>query len=130
MKKNSDQENKNLCQGCSLCCEYVCVPMDNPTTKTDFDDIIWLLVHKNVWVYLDDKNDWYVQFNTPCKKLKNNKSCGIYHNRPNVCRKHTHDSCERYGDGSPYNKIFRNKEEFMKWLKQKKKNYNFKHFKH
>ena len=128
--KNSDAKNKNLCHGCSLCCEYVAVDIDKPETKTDCDDIIWLLLHKNVWVYIDDKNDWYVQFNTPCEKLTENKLCGIYENRPNVCRKHTQDECERYGKGSPYKKIFRKKEDFTKWLEENKIDYNFKHFKH
>ncbi len=126
----SDDQNKDSCKGCSLCCEYVCAEIDKPTTKTDYDEVIWLLLHKNVWVYMDDDGDWYVQFNTPCEALKEDKLCGEYHTRPKVCRKHTHDSCERYGKGSPYKELFRKKEDFMKWLEKNKRKYNFKQFKH
>jgi len=126
----SDEENMNLCSGCSLCCEYVSVELDKPTGKGDYDEVVWLLLHKNVWVYIDDEDDWYVQFNTPCEKLGDDKLCGIYHNRPNVCRKHSQDSCERYGEGSPYKKIFRKKEDFIKWLVENKRDYNFSRFEH
>ena len=50
----SDEENMNLCSGCSLCCEYVSVELDKPTGKGDYDEVVWLLLHKNVWVYIDD----------------------------------------------------------------------------
>ena len=126
----SDEENMNLCSGCSLCCEYVSVELDKPTGKGDYDEVVWLLLHKNVWVYIDDEDDWYVQFNTPCEKFGDDKLCGIYHNRPNVCRKHFQDSCERYGEGSPYKKIFRKKEDFIKWLVENKRDYNFSRFEH
>jgi len=130
MDNNSAEKNKNLCKGCSLCCEYVCVEIDKPETKNDYDQIIWMLLHKDVWVYFDDKNEWYVQFNTQCEVLTNDKLCGIYHNRPRICRKHSQDSCERYGEGTIYKKIFRKKEDFIQWLKEKKVNYNFKGFEH
>ena len=129
--KNSDSKNKDLCAGCSMCCRYVCVEIDTPTTKTDYDEIMWMLIHKDIWVYIDDEDgDWYVQFNTPCEALDDEHLCKIYRNRPNVCRKHTQDSCEKYGEGEYYKKMFKTREEFLEWLKQNKKDYNFKHFEH
>lgn len=131
MTRNSDKKNHDLCNGCSLCCEYVCAELDKPETKTDYDEIVWLLLHKNVWVYIDaEDGEWYVQFNTPCEKLDDNRLCKIYKNRPKVCRKHTHDSCEKYGEGDYFKKMFKTKEDFLKYLKEKKIDYNFKHFEH
>ena len=130
MAKNSDEKNKNLCAGCSLCCEYVCVEMDKPTTKYEYDQIFWLVLHKNVWVYIGTDKKWYVQFNTPCEKLGDNHLCKDYQHRPNICRNHMQDSCEKYGVGSPYKELFTNKKQFMKYLKKNKIDYNFKNFKH
>tara|TARA_Y100000034_G_scaffold132101_1_gene194293 strand:+ start:126 stop:521 length:396 start_codon:yes stop_codon:yes gene_type:complete len=131
MVKISDEKSKDLCAGCSLCCEYICVEIDKPETKSDYDEIIWMLLHQNVWVYVDaEEDEWYVQFNTPCEKLQDNKLCGDHPHRPNVCRKHTQDSCEKYGEGSYFKHMFRTKDDFIKWLKENKKDYNFKHFKH
>ena len=131
MVNGSDGKNKSFCDGCSLCCEYVCVELDKPTRKNDYDQIIWLLLHKDVFVYIDGEDGgWYVQFNTSCEKLGDDKLCRDYNRRPNVCRKHKQDSCEKYGTGNYFKKLFRNKEDFIKWLKKNKKDYNFKHFKH
>jgi hypothetical protein len=106
------------------------VEIDKPSTKYEYDQTIWLLLHKNVWIYFDDEDKWYVQFNTPCEALQEDKLCSIYNNRPAVCRKHSQDSCEKYGEGLPFKKLFTKKEQFIKYLKEKGIDYNFKSFKH
>jgi len=129
--KSSDEKNKDLCKGCISCCEYVCVEIDKPETKTDYDEILWMLVHKDIWVYIDAEDDeWYVQFNTPCEALGDDNLCKIYQNRSNVCRKHHHESCEKYGEGEYYKEMFKTRDEFLKYLKEKGIDYNFKHFEH
>jgi len=60
-QRTYDPKNPNPCLGCSNCCEYIATQIDRPTTIRDFDQIIWYLIHKDVWVYIDEENDWYIQ---------------------------------------------------------------------
>jgi len=62
-------KNWDRCKGCTQCCTNVSVEMDKPTTKTEYDQIFWLLLHKNVAVYIDHEKDWLVEFETPCEEL-------------------------------------------------------------
>ncbi len=94
-KKVHDQ-----CQECdALCCQYIGIPLDDPETWGDFDDLLWFMHHEGVAIYVDD-DDWYVNIEIPCKQLGENNHCKIYEKRPRICRKHKHDECEF--DGKPY----------------------------
>ena len=58
-----------LCEHCTAaCCRYLAIPLDEPTTARDFDDIRWYLMHEDVSVFVED-GDWYIQFQTRCKNL-------------------------------------------------------------
>lgn len=112
-------ESDNPCEGCSLCCRYVALEIDKPTTKSDMDQIRWYLIHKNVWVFVDNDNTWNIQFNTPCEKLDKHL-CSIYETRPQICRDYSTENCERYGEGDPFKLLFKTEEDLLKWLKEKK----------
>jgi uncharacterized protein len=123
--KKTNQENKKLCSNCDECCRYVALQIDKPTTKTEYQNIIWLLLHENVGVYIDYDNDWFVEFITPCKKLKN-KLCSDYNNRPKICRDYSQEDCTYYNH-EPVEKIyFHNEQEFKKYLINKKIKFEFK----
>jgi Fe-S-cluster containining protein len=113
----------NLCGG--KCCEYIAIEIDKPKNKKDYDVIRWYLSHKNVNVFIDHDNKWYVEFRTPCEFQKPNKKCGIYANRPDICRRHgvSHGDCEYYD--LPYRMIFRNTKEFEDHLDQKTIDWRF-----
>ena len=113
---NSDEENKRLCEGCSICCEHICMEIDKPTTKDELHDILWYLMHQDVIVFFDDEDDWFIEFKTKCKALADDKKCTIYSERPNICREYSQEDCERYGEGEYYEEIFRCREEFLEYI--------------
>jgi len=84
----------NVCEHCTgLCCEYIALPLETPETAGDFDDVRWYLLHKNVFVFVED-DDWYIGFRTPCGHLAAGGRCGIYRTRPRICRQYAADQCD------------------------------------
>ena len=115
----------NPCLKCNaLCCRYVTIPIDKPKTKEDFESIRWYVAHKNVIVYQDHDNDWFVEFITDCEFLEKNK-CSIHPNNPNkkniripvICLEHSNKECELHGN--PYKKVFRTIKEVDEYLKRR-----------
>ncbi|MEK7729397.1 MAG: YkgJ family cysteine cluster protein, partial [candidate division KSB1 bacterium] len=78
--------------------------------------IIWYLIHQNVWVWVDDADKWYVQFNTPCKKLEEGGRCGWYAHRPKLCQDYKQAECPRYNSGPAEKFLFKDEEQFLSWL--------------
>lgn len=121
------EKNKKLCASCDLCCRYVAIEIDKPTCKKDYDQIIWQLLHKNVRIFVDWDNDWYVEFITPCMALDlKTKLCRIYNDRPMICREHSQDECVKYGDGPAEKYYFKSADDFIKYLKKKRIDHRFK----
>lgn len=91
---NEDEKNKLLCQGCnSECCKYLSIEINTPEDEEDFEDIKWYAAHKNVSVYVDEDNEWHVEFKTSCDYLDKDGLCSIYNKRPNICREYSQDEC-------------------------------------
>ena len=90
------------CDQCpdSACCRDVTVEIEEPETLEDWDEIRWMVAHKNVAVYVDNDDDWVVEFKTPCKKLDDKGKCTIYHERPQMCKEHELESCVYNGEGT------------------------------
>lgn len=121
MAELSDDKNKDLCAGCSLCCESVTIELDPPEDYEDLDNMVWYVLHKDVLVYVDDEGDWYVSFKTKCDALQADKLCGLYEERPNVCRTYTQEGCEKYGDG-PFSKhLFTTRQSLLAYYETKPK---------
>jgi Fe-S-cluster containining protein len=114
-----DPNEENPCVGCSNCCEYLALEIDNPKTLKDFDNILWYVLHKNVWVYVDEEKQWHVQFNTPCEKLQNAR-CGYYPNRPMICRDYKPQDCPRYVEDPGDDLIFKNEIDLFEYLAKKR----------
>ncbi len=115
---NLDEENKRLCSGCTQCCEYISLEIDKPKKKEDFESIIWYVLHKNISVYIDEEGDWYLEILAKCKALNNKGLCKIYKQRPEICRKHTQEDCEKYGEGDYYKYLFKTREDVLKFIKE------------
>ena len=82
------------CEDCRAeCCREVCVEMDAPETIEDWDVIRWMVAHENVAVYIDEEDDWLVEFKTKCSKLDMKNRCTIYKTRPKICSEHPVDDC-------------------------------------
>lgn len=117
--------NRELCEGCTICCEHVALEIDEPEDEDDFQNLMWYVMHKNVIVFMDDDNDWYVEFKSPCKHLTEDGLCEVHSDRPKVCIEYSQDSCEKHGEGSPYAVLFKERQEVIDWVR---KNTKFKLF--
>lgn len=80
------------CHG-SICCSYITHQIETPRSRQSFDYLLWQISHKNIEIYKDE-DGWFLLINNPCTHLKDDGSCGIYHDRPEICRTHTNDYCE------------------------------------
>jgi len=83
-----------LCDRCSaLCCRYFALEIDEPATPRQFDDVRWYLAHENVHVFVEEQK-WYLAVQTKCQFLRDDNKCGIYEDRPKICREYTTDNCD------------------------------------
>lgn len=118
-----DHENKRLCDGCSACCEYISMELDEPEDKNDYENFLWYLFHQNVRLYIDHEDGWYIEFRTRCKKLGADLLCKVYQKRPNICKEHDQGECEK--GGNPYQVLFLNAEDFIAWVRKNTKYKDF-----
>lgn len=70
----------------------------------------------------DEGEQWFIQFQTKCKKLNSNGLCTIYQERPEICRNHSQETCEKYVDKDDTKVEFDNADDFSKWVNE---NYDF-----
>jgi Fe-S-cluster containining protein len=103
-----------LCEFCTgKCCRYFCLPIDTPETWDDYDSIRWYLAHGQTLVYVEKKT-WYLLVFTRCKFLTRDNRCGIYLNRPKICREYSTDDCE-YDSEWEFEKIFETPEQIWEY---------------
>ena len=77
---------------CTLCTN-VTQQIDTPKSKYDFEILLWQVSHDKVGAYKDE-DGWFIIFETTCSNLLANGQCGIYDDRPTICRSHSNDYCE------------------------------------
>lgn len=107
------------CLTCGLCCTYIAVGIDGPTNAKSASEILWHLYHEGISIYRDGDNEWMVQFESRCRHLQDDNKCGIYEQRPHICRDYSEESCEVNAEG--LGTTFYSPAEFLDWLKLKKK---------
>jgi len=86
----------NKCSRCikSICCTYTTEALGvAPRSKADFDHLLWQVSHQGVELYKDE-GDWYLMFLGRCEHLQPGGACGIYDERPQICRDYDNDWCE------------------------------------
>jgi len=99
-----------LCSYCpAKCCQYFALPVDTPTTWTEFESIRWFLLHERAAMFVED-GDWYLLVYSRCKHLRNDNLCGIYATRPKICRDYSTTKCE-YDDNWVYDRYFETPEQ-------------------
>ncbi|MFO8015758.1 MAG: YkgJ family cysteine cluster protein [Candidatus Woesearchaeota archaeon] len=113
------------CKNCGGCCNHVAVEIDRPTSKRDYHEILWFLLHKDVKVFVDDENDWYIEFSTPCE-WRQKGMCIHHESRPVICRDYSPDECVRNGEGDAEKLSFHTYDEFMEYLRKNRIDYKFK----
>ena len=95
---------ESLCTHCTArCCRYFALPIETPTTWTDFDQLRWYMIHGRVAIFVDD-GTWFLMVHGDCQYLDGN-ACGAYDARPHICRTYSTDTCEYANDGF-YDKLF------------------------
>jgi len=67
--------------------------IDTPRSKYDFEILLWQVSHKKVKAY-KDSDGWFVLFEADCTHLEHDGRCGIYEDRPAICRTHENEFCE------------------------------------
>jgi Fe-S-cluster containining protein len=116
-KKRSRGKKKNPCEDCipAKCCMYFSIEIDEPVDRNDYDDLLWILAHKDVEIYMDE-DKWYLMVQSPCRFYDPIKGCLIYPKRPRICRKHTVEECE-FEEGYDFELHFRNYEELDRYIR-------------
>jgi Fe-S-cluster containining protein len=114
------QVHYNCARCTALCCQYVSTEIDTPTTRRDFDQIRWYLMHPGVRVYTDETDTWFVQFMSRCRFLGRDDLCQIYETRPQICRDLKPTDCE-FALGPGDRQYFTCLEEFDRWLEERRR---------
>jgi len=109
-------QNMALCRGCTRCCTYVAVEVDAPDLPWLYDQYVWMLDHRGVWMYVEKGNRWFVQFETVCEQLEDDGRCRVYGRHPVLCKEYDARSCERRGDMGQVRARFHRGEELVRWL--------------
>jgi uncharacterized protein len=114
-KQNKKSKKVQSCSDCNaICCQYVAIEIDKPTTKKDFEDVRWYVAHRDIWIFVDN-DEWFVCIERPCKYLSKTNQCTMYETRPQICRKYKTEDCEKYGTGKPYDLKFSTPDEVEKY---------------
>ena len=116
-----EKESTHPCFSCQLCCTYMAVEIDAPTTNTEYDYLVWYLYHAGVSVFVDWEGDWYLKVDSRCEHLTDAGLCGVYENRPVICREFSFEDCEKNNtDGPPDKWLFDTADQFLVWLKKQR----------
>lgn len=96
LKKKTKEPKKQYeysiapCFSCdSSCCKHLTLDVSDIT----WDWIQWYACHKDACVYIDDKDNVFLQVNAPCRFVKDGK-CSLPE-KPSFCRNLKTDTCEK-----------------------------------
>lgn len=113
----SAAENADLCAGCVRCCTYVVIEIDAPHAGWEYDQWIWTLHHQGIEIYVERPEKWFLHIETRCRQLDARGRCGIYHERPVLCREYDPRGCERRYPLSEVRAWFHDAGELEAWLR-------------
>lgn len=102
------------CTSCGKCCTYVSVGINAPRNVRFASDVLWYLYHDKVTVYRDGDGDWSVIFETRCRQLGSDLRCGVYADRPVICREFDDTTCEVNAPGGALS--FSDPETFLRYM--------------
>lgn len=97
----------NKCSFCgpSKCCQYITQKISAPRSRQDFDHLLWQVSHEKIEIF-KDSDGWHLLFDTTCTHLQLDGGCGIYENRPSVCRNYSVNNCEFDGTANESWELF------------------------
>ncbi len=111
----------------SQCCTYVTQQIDTPRSMDDFDQLLWQLAHRDIQAYKDE-DGWFLLINNACTHLQSDGRCGIYDERPQICREYSNDFCEfdqPAEDG--FDHYFENYDALLRYCKKRFKTWHKRH---
>jgi hypothetical protein len=114
------KESDHPCFECAKCCTYVAIEIDDPSTNTEYDQIVWYLYHQGVEIFVDWDGDWHVLFRTRCENLTGAGLCGVYERRPVICKDFDWRECEQRftpEDGPPDKHAWVRADDFLAWFR-------------
>ena len=113
----------NKCSRCTgtICCTYITEALDTRRSKNDFKHLLWQVSHQNIEIYKDESG-WYLLISGRCEHIQDNGACGIYEDRPEICREYSNDWCE-FDESAEKGFIhhFRNYQELLSYCKKRYK---------
>lgn len=126
VKGDPDEPPCHLCPG--ICCSYIAVEIDKPSSKTEFEQIRWYLMHEKIHVFVDE-GEWFLQVWNHCENLQPDNTCRIYETRPEICREYGTDkedlvNCHAVAEeNEEYDLLFKEPAEieayYAKWYKKR-----------
>lgn len=116
----SAEENADLCAGCSRCCETVCIEVDAPRMAWEYDQWIWVLHHRNLELYVEKPERWFLHIEAVCEQLGEDRRCRIYGEHPVLCREYDPRDCERRAPLSDVVAWFKCAADLEQWLAVKR----------
>lgn len=119
-RKRNLTKDSTLCGECipARCCMYFSTEIERPEDARDFDDILWMLAHRDVEAYTK-RGRWYLMVRTPCRFYDPARGCLIYPSRPRICRRHHTSECE-FHDEYDFDLHFHSYEELERYVRQRK----------
>ena len=116
MTIKTPDENKELCKGCNICCQYAVIELKTPETKKDLELISWYLLH-NIVIFIENDGNWCAEIKNKCISLNNQGLCSIYNTRPEICREYGQEECEKNkGEEHGIKHTFKTQEEFLEYI--------------
>lgn len=116
----SADENADLCSGCVKCCTYITVEVDAPRSPWEYDQWIWALHHRNIGLFVEKPERWFLSVDAVCEQLNDQGRCSIYGRHPVLCREYDPRSCERRLPLADIAAWFSNAAELEEWLRVKR----------
>ena len=100
------------------CCRYFSLEIDRPRSRRDYDDLLWMLAHREVSIYIEERK-WYLMIHTQCRFLDTQtNTCAIYEKRPAMCREHPFEECEWHG-AYDFEEHFKSYDALKRWMRKK-----------
>ena len=93
------------------CCTELTIEISAPLTLEDWEEVRWMVAHKNVMVAQQQDGSWVTVFKTPCEKLLPGGKCGVYETRPLICQEYPLEVCPKNGTGPSWVQSFNTMEE-------------------
>lgn len=114
VKRSDLKPGEVLCAYCTgRCCRYFALPIETPTTREDFENCRWYMLHGRVSLFVEDET-WYLMVHADCQALQDDNRCGIYETRPTICRSYSTENCE-YDDDTCYDQLFETPEQLWEY---------------